>query len=237
MEQPTRVPGGTTKQRVPKHVRPLLKERMPDNPQSRVVKPDPDPTTATKEFVGNAVEAAVAPLAQRLASSDKAVELLALKHEKEPQASQVSEEVAHLKELTLELVSGIKTLIEKTGELNNTALQAAFAAAKEAVGAAQLASATANTKMETNFTKQLDATSLLIATMEKSLISKIEDVKTQSATSIPRIEVTSANAAISDRLSTVEKMMASQQGSLLMASFFASAIPTIVAVLLFFLHK
>lgn len=196
---------------------------------------EPDPTVATKEFVSIAVEAAVGPLITRLNASDKAVDILAAAQSKEPQPSQVDSNVTHLKELTLEQISGVKILIEKTGELNNTALQAAFAAAKEAVGAAQIASATANTKMETNFTKQLDATGLLISTMEKSLTGKIEDVKIQVQTTIPRIEVSAALAGIESRQSSTEKTIANWQGALLMVGLLSAAIPTIVTVLLHFL--
>lgn len=196
---------------------------------------EPDPTVATKEFVSIAVEAAVGPLVTRLNASDKAVDILAAAQSKEPQPSQVDSNVTHLKELTLEQISGVKILIEKTGELNNTALQAAFAAAKEAVGAAQIASATANTKMETNFTKQLDATGLLISTMEKSLTGKIEDVKIQVQTTIPRIEVSAALAGIESRQSSTEKTIANWQGALLMVGLLSAAIPTIVTVLLHFL--
>jgi hypothetical protein len=89
----------------------------------------------------------------------------------------VINQVDHLGILTDTKINAVKELIEKTGELNNTALQAAFAAAKEAVGAAQTASALANTKMEATFTKNFDSVNQLITTIQESLGEKVETLR------------------------------------------------------------
>jgi hypothetical protein len=196
----------------------------------------PDPSRLTTAQLLREVEGLEKFFTQRFIAYDKAIELLQRKSDKEPQITTVESTVNHLKELTAEQIANIKTLIEKTGELNNTALQAAFAAAKEAVGAAQIASATANTKMETNFTKQLDATGLLISTMEKALSGKIEDIKGQVTTLIPRIEVMAALSSMSERTTIIEKVLANYQGALLVVGLLSAAIPTIVTVLLHFMH-
>jgi hypothetical protein len=208
----------------------------------RALRPNPDPSVRTTEQIDRVVGASmdvinekIGRLYERLEGYDKAIDVLAEAQARLPNVGMVDSDVKHLAQLADEKFTSIKTLIEKTGELNNTALQAAFAAAKEAVGAAQIANATANTKMETNFTKQLDATVLLISTMEKSFNSKSDDIKAQVMGTIPRIEVTAALNAMNDRQASSEKIIANYQGALLMVGLLAAAIPTIVTVLLHFL--
>lgn len=182
------------------------------------------------------ITASMGPVEEKFNGYNKAIELLQARSDSQPPVVTVASAVDHLRELTEAQIANVKILIDKTGELNNTALQAAFAAAKEAVGAAQIASATANTKMETNFTKQLDATGLLISTMEKALNGKIEDVKSQVITSMPRVEVMAAFNSVTERVTAIEKTLANYQGALLMVGLLSAAIPTIVVVLLHFMH-
>jgi hypothetical protein len=85
--------------------------------------------------------------------------------------------VKHLAELTDTQLKSIVTLIEKTAELNNTALQAAFATAEKAVVAAQTASALANTKMETTFTGNFQQINQLITTLQESFRREIGDLR------------------------------------------------------------
>jgi hypothetical protein len=119
---------------------------------------------------------------ERLNGMDKAIILHQTVLDKYP--SDVDTALGHLRALvdamfskTDDQITAIKTLFDKTGELNNTALQAAFAAAKEAVGAAQTASALANTKMETTFTKNFEQVNQLITTIQESLGEKVEDLR------------------------------------------------------------
>ncbi len=85
--------------------------------------------------------------------------------------------IIHLAELTDTQLKSIITLIEKTAELNNTALQAAFATAEKAVVAAQTASALANTKMETTFTGNFQQINQLITTLQESFRREIGDLR------------------------------------------------------------
>ena len=87
------------------------------------------------------------------------------------------DKVGHLAELTDTQLKSIITLIEKTAELNNTALQAAFATAEKAVVAAQTASALANTKMETTFTGNFQQINQLITTLQESFRREIGDLR------------------------------------------------------------
>ena len=85
--------------------------------------------------------------------------------------------IEHVMGLTNTELRNIVTLIEKTAELNNTALQAAFATAEKAVVAAQTASALANTKMETTFTGNFQQINQLITTLQESFRREIGDLR------------------------------------------------------------
>src|SRR6202045_1010545 len=115
----------------------------------------PDPTTATKEFVREALE----PLKTLLHAQAEAVKLLAVAQSKEPQASQVSAEVAYLKELCLTkftdqeklfdtIADDFEKLVGKQNELNDKALKAAFDASSQVVQTAQVFNDRASTKAE-----------------------------------------------------------------------------------------
>jgi hypothetical protein len=181
MEQPTGSASRTAKQRIQKHVRPLL--GMSDQPT--IVKTDPDPTTATKEYVKAAVEAAVAPIKQQITSGEKAVELLAAKQAQEPQASQVSSDVAHLKELCLNkfsdqsvlfdtITTDFEKLVAKQNELNDKALKAAFDASSQVVQTAQVFNDRASTKAEASSDNRMQEMTSRLTLVSEGLTDKIQ---------------------------------------------------------------
>ena len=88
-----------------------------------------------------------------------------------------NDRIGHSLEMAEIQLKNIVTLIEKTAELNNTALQAAFATAEKAVVAAQTASALANTKMETTFTGNFQQINQLITTLQESFRREIGDLR------------------------------------------------------------
>jgi hypothetical protein len=95
-----------------------------------------------------------------------------------------SAELSGLRELVMEKFQGIGTQIkerdtqsERTARDIKAAVDAAFAAAKEAVGEQNKSNALANQKNEANFTKQLDALGDLVRTMTGGLNDKIDDAK------------------------------------------------------------
>ena len=104
------------------------------------------------------------------------------------------------------------------------------------VSAALASTERANFKMEVNFTKQIDGSAVLISTVEKTLSGKLDDVKSMVTGAISRAEVMATNQTLIDRIGALEKQIAGYQGALLVVGLLASGIPTIVIILLRFLH-
>jgi hypothetical protein len=125
------------------------------------------------------------------------------------------------------------TSIKGEFALRDANLDKALTAAKELVSVQQISNDRANLKMEAGFEKRIDVTGLLISTMEKALSDKIEDVKIQASTAIPRIEVTSANVAMSERVAGLEKFSNNMQGRM----WVIAAVVVIMEVALRFLGK
>lgn len=71
---------------------------------------------------------------------------------------------------------------EQTTHDNKVAVDAAFAAAKEAVGEQNKSNAASITKSEAAFTKQIDQTGVLLNAVAKATDEKIEDLKTRLTT-------------------------------------------------------
>jgi hypothetical protein len=148
------------------------------------IHPDPDPTDRTNEQIKESVFAVMAVVNEkfgrvfeRFDGNDKAIAILAETQSRLPNIGMVDADVKHLAELTRVQIAGITTLIEKTAELNNTALQAAFATSEKAVLAAQTASALANTKMENTFTGNFQQINQLITTLQESFRREIGDLR------------------------------------------------------------
>jgi hypothetical protein len=124
----------------------------------------------------------VSELATRINAVEKASEVFQEGLTRVP--TQVQQEVSHLKELHGERFRSIDTQFqerdtrtEQTARDTKTAVDAALQAAKEAVGAQNLASATAIAKSEATTTKQIDQLVTLIQTSITGLDGKITDVK------------------------------------------------------------
>lgn len=71
---------------------------------------------------------------------------------------------------------------EQTTHDNKVAVDAAFAAAKEAVGEQNKSNAASITKSEAAFTKQIDQTGVLLNAVAKATDEKIDDLKTRLTT-------------------------------------------------------
>jgi hypothetical protein len=168
-------------------------------------RPIPDPTDLTTKLVNQGISNLKDYVEARLDRLDK--ELAVRKEDFDNKSQHVNDlssdrhklvesQIDRLATLTDTKINAVKELIEKTGELNNTALQAAFAAAKEAVGAAQTASALANTKMEATFTKNFDSVNQLITTIQESLGEKVGTLQKVFDDKITDIKDTMAAAQV-----------------------------------------
>jgi len=155
--------------------------------------PVPDPTALTTE----ALQREVAIINERILSQVSALqELLGARLEAMDIAtnlrlealhqipSRINEEIQHLADLHVEKFAGIHQQFnerdirtEQQARASKEALDAALLAAKELVGATNLANAAAAAKAEDNFTKQIDQIGTLITTLEKSLNDRITEIK------------------------------------------------------------
>ncbi len=168
--------------------------------------PRPDPTVLTTEQLRREISSLRSILETRLDSMDKATVLLhddvlvRLAHvgdglEARFQAvdaasqarSEVRDEKLHSVQTRLEdfaeevavRFSERDTRSEREARDNKIAVDAAFAAAKEAVAENNKSSALATDKSEAGFTKQIDQLTLLIETRAKASDDKIDDIKEQ----------------------------------------------------------
>jgi hypothetical protein len=137
--------------------------------------PRPDPTTLTTEQLTREIANLKALLETRLDGMDDATKLLSTTVNRVP--SDVDKQVGHLKELHDEKFRSIEQMIAQRFLDNKLAVDAAFAAAKEAVAEQNKSIAVANDKSEASFTKQIDANVLLIDSVRKSSDEKIADIK------------------------------------------------------------
>jgi hypothetical protein len=139
-----------------------------------------DPTTATKEFVKEALE----PLRTLLNAQAEAVKLLAAAQSKEPQASQVASDVVHLKELCMRMFTDqeklfdtiaedFEKLVGKQNELNDKALKAAFDASSQVVQTAQVFNDRASTKAEASSDNRMKEMTSRLTLVSEGLTDKI----------------------------------------------------------------
>jgi hypothetical protein len=98
------------------------------------------------------------------------------------------------------------TRSEREARDNKIAVDAAFAAAKEAVAENNKSSQVSNDKSEVSFTKQIDAIQLLIAATNKAIDDKISDLKTRADNGSGRTGATADFRALS--LSTISIVVA-----------------------------
>ena len=137
--------------------------------------PRPDPTDRTTEQLNRAIANLKALIETRLAAMDIATQLLATTVNHVP--SEVDEQVGHLKELHAEKFRSIEQMLVQRFLDNKLAVDAAFAAAKEAVAEQNKSSALAISKSETTTTKQIDQLQVLIQTTNNAIDEKIADLK------------------------------------------------------------
>jgi hypothetical protein len=91
--------------------------------------------------------------------------------------SEVDRQVEHLKELQDEKFRSMESMIAQRFLDNQKAVDAAFAAQKEAVAEQNKSIGLANDKSEVAFTKQQDALTVLLATTNRATDEKVNDLK------------------------------------------------------------
>jgi hypothetical protein len=157
------------------------------------MKPVPDPTTMTTAQLNSAINNLRELIGTRIDGIDKATELrLQMLHDA---PGQIKDEIAHLKELILEKFDAVNTRFlerdtrtEQAAQESRISLDAALAAAKEAVGE-QNKSNTEKINVAGLVTqKQIDSLTTLMQTSNDSLTDKIEDLKSVQAALSARID-------------------------------------------------
>lgn len=170
---------------------------LPPQPESR---PNPDPTVLTtqqlermkdvvlreimtsQQLVESKLVGVEHMLETRMDGVDKAI--IQMQQRADRLQANLQIEVEHLKRLHQEKFDCIAiqfkerdTRTEQTSRDSKVALDAAFQAAKEAVGQQNKRDALAVAKSEATFTKQIDQIGVLVASMGKGLDGKIDDIK------------------------------------------------------------
>jgi hypothetical protein len=169
---------------------------------------DPNVTTAqlVREnfWLRELLQEQIAGLIQRMEGADNAVKLLQAFADRTPTTMDVQHEVTSLRGVLLEKISGIKTQLadrdvqtEKASRDVKSAVDAAFAAAKEAVAEQNKSNALAIAKSEAGFTKQLDMLGEANKTNMRSVDDKINDMKERVTIIESRTSVTDPSTQIS----------------------------------------
>lgn len=133
-------------------------------------------------------------LETRLNGMDKAILLLQAFADRTPTTMDIQHEVVALREVTFEKFDSIKEQFsqvalqtDKASRDVKSAVDAAFAAAKEAVGEQNKSNALSITKSEASFTKQIDEQSKRIDAVAQNSTDKIETVKATADEKIDEI--------------------------------------------------
>ncbi len=145
-------------------------------------RPVPDPTVLTTQALAQAISSLKELFETRISALEKNMELL--QQGLDERSKEVRETVKHLERLHDEKFCRIQTQIserdiqtEKASRDVKAAVDAAFAAAKEAVGEQNKSNALAIGKSEATTTKQLDGITDQIKTNTKTTDEKIADIK------------------------------------------------------------
>ena len=163
-------------------------QRTNDSSPSRST-PVPDPTQLTTEAVTREIKQLKELLETRLNGMDTAMEIFREELTRSP--TEVDRQIQHLEAL---LVEKFRTVDEKFASVvtrfnerdvrsereskdNKVAVDAALSAQKEAAGAQNESNATAMTKSENGFTKQIDNISELIRTTANGWDRQMSDLK------------------------------------------------------------
>jgi len=164
-----------------------------------------DPTALTTQqllrenfWLRELTEAKITQLEQRMEASDKAVDLLQQFTNRTPTTKDIQHEVMALREVMVEKFQGIDTQLrerdvqtDKASRDVKSAVDAAFAAAKEAVGEQNKSNALAIAKSEAGFTKQIDSLAEQNKTNMRGVDDKFGDIK-------ERLTVIESKTSISD---------------------------------------
>jgi len=144
------------------------------------------------------LEAKLTAVVARINEGDKAIRLLQEFSNRTPTTMDVQHETTALREVVMEKFGGIKTQLaerdvqtEKASKDVKSAVDAAFAAAKEAVGEQNKSNTLAITKSEAGVKEQLGMLSQASATNIKALEDKISDMK-------DRITIIESKTSVSD---------------------------------------
>ena len=186
---------------------------MRDTPGSR---PVPDPTVLTTDQLRREIGALRELMESRFSGSEKIAEIM------ESALSKLrlsyKEDIQRAQELSDEKFNSVETQFrerdtraEQTAKDNKTSVDAALAAAKEAVG-----------KTEAAFTKQMDMLSAQMTQLGKALDDKIDDVKTR----VTIIESNRAGAGAQK----IESVQTSKDNSALVFSIIGAVVAAAVVV-------
>jgi len=158
----------------------------------------PDPTALTTQQLLRENFWLRELLETRIDGMDKALQLLQAFADRTPTTNDVQHEVDALREVVFQRLEGIRTQIaerdtttEKASKDVKSAVDAAFAAAKEAVSEQNKSNALSISKSEAGVTKQIDSIIELIRTTAKGVDDKISDIK-------ERITIIESKTSISD---------------------------------------
>lgn len=176
--------------------------------------PVPDPTLLTTQqlireidslrtqFLRN-VDTVRDVIQTRLDAMDHAISLLQKQSDRSPTTAELAANLNATNALIEEKFQSVAiqfkerdTRTEQQARSTETAVNAALQAAKEAVGAQNIANAQSIAKSETSTTKQLDQIVTIIAALGKSIDDKINDLKDrQNATDTRTISVAASDTS------------------------------------------
>ncbi len=152
--------------------------------EQRTSVPVPDPSILTTEQLRREIMLLREVVETRFSGMDKAISLLQAFADKSPTTAAVAQSVEALRELMLEKFNGVVTQFserdvraEQTSKMSDLAVNAAFAAAKEAVGEQNKSNALSIAKSEAATAKQIDGILVNIATAAKTSDDKFADIK------------------------------------------------------------
>lgn len=143
-------------------------------------RPVPDPTILTTAQLVTAITSLRDMLEARINGVDKLIALM--QNNMDARTGDIRIEFGEKLKLLATQISERDTTVERTSRDSKVAVDAAFAAAKEAVGEQNKSNALSIAKSEAAFTKQIDQIGGLISTIAKGVDDKIDDIKTRITT-------------------------------------------------------
>lgn len=157
---------------------------VPDKVRYTESIPVPDPSALTTALTQREVAALKEIIDTRIDAMDKAIALLQAFADKSPTTAAVAQSVESLEKLHAEKFKSIETQFkerdtrtEQMAKVSDLAVNAAFAAAKEAVGEQNKSNALSIAKSEAATAKQIDGILSSIITATKTSDDKFADLK------------------------------------------------------------